>query len=50
MVMPPAPGCPYPIDLPAAWDGLHLRFRGLGCKVRLNIIHLRMGRYRPTLR
>ena len=41
-VMPPAPGRPYPIDLAAAWDGLHLRFRGLGCKVRLNITHLRM--------
>jgi hypothetical protein len=40
--VPPAPGRPYPIDLPAAWDGLHLRFRCLGCKVRLNITHLRM--------
>jgi trehalose/maltose hydrolase-like predicted phosphorylase len=28
--------------LPGAWDGLHLRFRCLGCTVRLDITHDRM--------
>ena len=29
--------------LPAAWDGLHLRFRCLGRKVRLDITHDRIS-------